>query len=209
MDKFFSSNRKAFLFVLEEFFLIFLIILQAFFLLGIERNGLNLFFFTKPILPQNVLWFASTILFFLTLYFGISIRDKKVVAVHKEFSKLLLGTTKQKFFGLEKEVIVLLFFEFVFAIIIAFAIFFYLDPEMSFPFLEKVKWPFNLIAFLAFIGFGLYVFSLTKTFRQSVYGPSLLKKKILPAERLFPMRRITNKKTGTIRFHSKKSLKKK
>ncbi|MDD3084108.1 MAG: hypothetical protein PHP82_03735 [Candidatus ainarchaeum sp.] len=205
-NKFFSSERKAFFFVIEEFFLLLLILFQFYFLLGIERQGFNLIFFTKPIFSQNVLWLVSTILFFITLYFGISMRDKKVIVVHKEFSKLLFGTAKQKVFGINKEVFVLFVFEFCFAIIIALAIYFYLDPDISFPYFERVQWPFNLIAFIAFVAFGLYVFSLTKPFRDSIYNPSVLSRKILPAKRLFPTRRITNKKTGTIRVHGKKKV---
>lgn len=198
-DNFFSSERKAFFFVLEEFFLILLIVLQAYFLLGIERQGLSLIFFSNPILPQNVLWFVSTILFFVTLYFGISMRDKKVIKVHQEFSKIIFGTAKQKIFGMNRQFFVLILFEISFAIIIALSIYIYLDPDVNI-----VPWPFNFISFFALLAFGIFIFSKTKLFRESVYEPSILRKKILPAERIFPTRRITKKKSGIIRVQRKR-----
>jgi hypothetical protein len=204
MDKFFSNDKRAFFFVIEEFFLVLLIILQLYFIFGIERQGFNLVFFTKPIYFQNILWLVASIVFFVVLYFSIAMHDKKVIKVHKEFSKLLFGTAKQKVFGIKKEVIILMFLEFIFAILIALAIYFYLDPEISFPILNRVEWPFNLIAFIAFVGFGLYLFSTTKPFRESVYEPSFVSRKIAPVKRLFPTRRITNKKTGSIRVRNKK-----
>ncbi|MDD4250696.1 MAG: hypothetical protein PHX27_00710 [Candidatus ainarchaeum sp.] len=199
MDKIFSDDKKALFFVIEEFFLVLLIIFQIYLLLGIQRVGLNLVFFTKPIFAQNILWLVSTILFFLTLYFGITIRDKKVIAVHQEFSKLVFGTTKQKIVEANKEKMVLLFFEFIFAIVLAISIYIYLDPQINW-----VPWPFNYITFFAILAFGLFLFSKTKVFRESIYESSNIRKKIHPAERLFPTKRITNIRTGSIRIKGKK-----
>lgn len=195
-NNFFSSERKAFFFVIEEFFLVFLIVFQLFFMAGVSISESGLVFFQNQIKIQNLLWFFSTTFFFITVYFGIAMRDKKVIMVHKEFSKLIFGTAKQKIFGMDREVISLLFFEFLFAIIIAFSIYIYLDPEVNF-----VPWPFNYVGFFALLAFGLFIFSKTKLFREAVYGDSLVKRKILPAERL--TKRITNKQTGSIRIKSK------
>jgi len=118
--------------------------------------------------------------------------------MHKDFSKIVLGTGKEKVFGMEREVVVLLFTEFIFAIMLAVAIYIYLDPEVNI-----VPWPWNYITFFIVLIFGLYFFSKTKPFREAVYGESRLKK-ISPAKRLFPTRRITNKKTGSIRVAHKK-----
>ncbi|MFA5764419.1 MAG: hypothetical protein WC915_06445, partial [archaeon] len=164
--------------------------------------------FNNVILPQNILWFIASILTLIIMYFAIALKDARVKQVHKEFSKLVLGTAKQKFFGMDKPIIVLLAFEFTFAIILALSIGFYLDPDLEFPGLSKVPFPFNFIAFVAFITFGLYIFSQTRAFRESAYGDPIIKK-ILPAERLLYLKRITNRKSGTIRIKKRKIIKRK
>jgi hypothetical protein len=208
---FFSTDKNAFIFVIEEIVLLLLIILQLFYFLGIKEVNNSLTFFNNVILIQNILWFVASILIFVVMYFAIVLRDARVIAVHKEFLKLVWGTAKQKVFGMDREVLTLIAFEFVFAIILAFSIGFYLDPELTFPGLSKVPFPFNFIAFVAFVGFGLYVFSQTRAFRKIAYSDPIIKK-ILPAERLTPLLRITNKKSGTIRIkkrkHGKHHLKK-
>ncbi len=208
MDHFFSNDMRAFIFVLLEFILFVMICFQGFFLLGINRVGLSLTFFNRIINPFEIVIFLFAIIFLVIIYYGIAVKDNRVIKVHKEFSKLVFGTAKQKVFGINKEIFVLVFFEFVFAIIIAIAIYIYLDPETSAPGMGNVPWPFNLVAFIAFLAFGLYVFSLTEPFRESIYGPSPIKAKVLPAKRLFPVRRITNKKRETIRIGHKNSFEK-
>ncbi len=207
MEKFFSSENRAFLFVIEEIFLLLLIITQLYLILGIKLANGTVLFFQNPLQLPNLLWLISTILFFITLYFGIAMRDKLVIKVHKEFHKLVFGTAKQKFFGMDREVIALLLSEFIFALLIALAIYIYLDPDVTIPGFNKVVWPYNIIAFVVFVIVGLWIFSQTKPFREAVYGDSIVRKKILPAERLFPTRRITNTRRNTIRIsHKKKSF---
>ena len=197
----FSTPSKARVFVYEEIFIIFIAVIQLYKIFGMQltENGLKIF--AVPILPQNYLWFFATIFVFLVVYFGIAKKDRLVMKMHKEFSDVVFGTGKQKFFGMDKEVSVLLFVEFIFAIMLAIAIYIYLDPEVNI-----VPWPWNYITFFVVLIVGLYFFSRTRPFREAVYGESRLKK-ISPAKRLFPTRRITNKKTGTIRVAGKKKKK--
>jgi hypothetical protein len=207
-ERFFSSNKRAFYFVLEEAGLLTLWIAQLILLLGINISSNNILFFQRPITLSMVIWFFCNSLFLLVLYFGIALRDKKVMKIHKDFSKIIFGTAKQKVFGIDRETLSLLLFEFLFAIIIALSIAFYLDPELEFPGLSKVPFPLNLIMFLAFVIFGIYLFSKTKPFREMVYEPSLVSKKILPAERLFPTKRITNPLSGSVRVKPKEKFNK-
>ena len=194
----FSTPKLAKYFVYQEIFILFLFVIQLYKILGVQLTDSGIAIFATPVLPQNYLWFVATILTILILYFGIAKKDKLVMKMHKDFSKIVLGTGKEKIFGMDKEITVLLFVEFIFAIMLAVAIYIYLDPEVNI-----VPWPWNYIAFFIVLIFGLYFFSKTKPFREAVYGESRLKK-ISPAKRLFPTRRITNKKTGSIRVAHKK-----
>ena len=207
-DLIFSSRKMAFSFVIEEVIVLFLILFQFFHFLGIAEVNGTITLFNNIILPQNILWFIASILTLIIMYFAIAMKDARVKKVHVEFSKLVFGTAKQKFFGMDKPIIVLLVFEFVFAIIIALSIGFYLDPELEFPGLSKVPFPFNFIAFVAFIAFGLYIFSQTRAFRESAYSDPIIKR-ILPAERLTTLARITNRKSGTIKIKKRKIVKRK
>jgi len=194
----FSTEKKAMVFVYEELFILLLVVIQLYQVLSIKitREGVSIF--TSPVLIQNYLWFFAAVLAFVTVYFGIARKDKLVMKLHKDFSKIVFGTGKQKIFGVDKEVTVLLFVEFIFAIMLAVAIYVYLDPSVN-----VVPWPWNYVTFFVLLIVGLYFFSKTKPFRNAVYGESRLKK-ISPAKRLFPTRRLTNKKTGTIRIGGKK-----
>ncbi len=194
----FSSPKRARLLVYGEILILLLAIIQLYKIFGMQlkENGIELF--AVPILPQNWLWLIATILVFLIVYFGIARKDRLVMKIHKDFSKVVLGTGKQKIFGMDKEVSVLLFVEFTFAIMLAVAIYIYLDPEVN-----LVPWPWNYITFFIVLIVGLYFFSQTKQFRETIYGESKLKK-ISPAKRLFPTRRITNTKTGLIRISHKR-----
>ncbi|MBT4870572.1 MAG: hypothetical protein HON47_03295 [Candidatus Diapherotrites archaeon] len=194
----FSTDKNAMFFVASEVFLVFLIVIQLYKVLGMSFSYGKLSIFSQQVLPQNILWFVASILTLVILYVSISMKDKKVIRIHSDFSKIVLGTGKEKFFGMDREVITLLFVEFIFAIMLAVAIFVYLDPSVNI-----VPWPWNYITFFIVLIFGLYFFSKTKPFREAVYGESRLKR-ISPAKRLFPTRRITNKKTGTIRIGGKK-----
>ena len=193
------SKKQAFSFVMLEALLILSIIIQAVTVLKIKIIDNSLVYLNSVPSFNEVALLVLGVIVFAGIYFKISIKDKKVLLVHKEFSKLISGTTKQKVKGLNREVLTLLFFEIVFAVVIAFAIYLYLDPEVN-----VVPWPMNYITFIAFVGFGLFIFSKTKSFREAQYGDSFVKKKIMPAHRLFPTRRITNRKTGSIRLKHKK-----
>jgi hypothetical protein len=197
--EFFSSEKGLMLFIIAEIMLVAFIGYKIFQLLGVKYVNYTVIFFQKPIGINIVIELVIALIIFAIMYFGISLRDKKVMKIHDNLAKTIFGTAKQKFFGMDREVISIFFLEFVFAIIIALAIYIYLDPEVNF-----VPWPFNYIAFFAFLAFGIYIFSQTKAFREMVYGDSIVKKKIIPAHRLFPTRRLTNKSTGSIRVQHKK-----
>jgi len=197
----FSTQKRAMFFVYEELFLLFLGVLQLYKVFGLKITDGGVDFFATPFLLQNYLWFVATILALLIIYFGIAKKDKTVMKMHDDFSRIVLGTGKEKFFGMEREIIVLLFVEFIFAIMLAVAIYIYLDPEVN-----VVPWPWNYITFFIVLIAGLYLFSRTKAFRESVYGESRFKR-ISPAKRLFPTRRITNLQTGSIRIKAKKKKK--
>ena len=197
----FSTQKIAMFFVCQEIALLFLLVIQLYKIFGMQINENGLQFFAVPVLLQNWLWFLATVLIMVVLYFGVARKDRRVMKIHKDFSKVILGTGKEKVFGMEREVIVLLFVEFIFAIMLAVAIYIYLDPEVNI-----VPWPWNYITFFVLLIVGLYLFSQTKPFRSAVYGESRLKK-ISPAKRLFPTRRVTNTKTGSIRIAQKKKKK--
>ena len=194
----FSTDKMAKYFVYQEIFIILLAVIQLYKIFGMKLTDQGIELFAVPVLMQNYLWFFATILVFLIVYFGIARKDKKVMKMHQDFSKIVLGTGKEKVFGMDREVVVLLFVEFIFAIMLAVAIYIYLDPTV-----DIVPWPWNYITFFVVLIFGLYFFSKTKPFRETVYGESRLKK-ISPAKRLFPTRRITNKKSGSIRVAGKR-----
>jgi len=199
--KIFSTPKMAKYFVYQEIFILFLLVIQLYKIFGMQLTEKGMAIFAVPVLPQNYLWFIATMLTILILYFGIAKKDKMVMKIHQDFSKIVLGTGKEKIFGMEREVVVLLFVEFIFAIMLAVAIYIYLDPEV-----DIVPWPWNYITFFIVLIVGLYFFSKTKPFRETVYGESRLKK-ISPAKRLFPTRRITNKKSGSVRIVGKKKNK--
>jgi hypothetical protein len=194
----FSTEKKAMVFVYEELFILLLVVIQLYKVLSIKITNDGINFFTGPVLIQNYLWFFAAILVLIVAYFGIARKDKLVMKLHANFSKIIFGAGKEKVFGVDKEVGVLLFVEFLFAVMLAVAIYVYLDPTV-----DIVPWPWNYITFFIVLIVGLYFFSKTKSFRETVYGESRLKK-ISPAKRLFPTRRITNKKTGSIRIAGKK-----
>ena len=194
----FSTEKKAMIFVYEELFILLLVVIQLYKVLGVKITDGGIDLFANPVLTQNYLWFFAAILAFLVVYFGIARKDKFVMKLHSDFSKIIFGAGKEKIFGMDKEVSVLLFVEFIFAIMLAVAIYIYLDPSVN-----VVPWPWNYITFFILLIIGLYFFSKTKPFRNAVYGESRLKK-ISPAKRLFPTRRLTNTKTGTIRIGGKK-----
>lgn len=192
----------AFLYL--EVAMVFLLLWQLYYFVGPRWNGGNLLFFQNTVSELEVYLFLLNAFFFALIFIRITLRDENVMKMHKKFSEVVLGKAKEKVFGVERQVLFFLVLQFTFAFILAIAIAFYLDPELQFPGLEKVAFPFNLIAFLAFLIFGFYVFAQTKPFRNDVYDEGFLQKKLMPARRLFRTKRITNKKNDTIRIKSEK-----
>jgi hypothetical protein len=204
MSEIFDSIEKATYFVYLEAIIVFVIFLQFIQFLGIRVQNGSLLFFTNIVSEIEVYLFLLNILFFFLIFTQITLKSKKVQKLHTTFSELVLGKAKEKVFGIERHIIIFLIFQYVFAFIVAIAIAFYLDPEIEFPGFSQVAFPFNLIAFILFLGFGFYIFSVTKPFRDEVYDSGFLQKKLMPAHRLFPTKRITNKRTGSIRIKSSK-----
>lgn len=197
-EKFFTSRNRALFFIIEETALLFLIVLQIYLLLGIQKVNGQILFFQNQILLQNILWLVATIVFFLTLYISIASRDLYVKKVHAEFTSLLLSTFKSKVFGLNGRVLALLLAELVFTVGLAASIFLYLDPEVNiFPF------PSNILAFIILVIFGYFVFKRTRGFREEKYGRGFLLSKIAGDNGPHKLVRITNKKTGSIRVKRK------
>lgn len=193
------TEGQAKFFVFEEVLLVVLCLVQLYILLGMDIPSAGFKLFANPAPPvQNVLWFVSTMVILVTSYFFIAKRDHNVGKIHNNFTNVVFGTSKKKILGINQNVLIVLITEFVFAIILAFSIFVYLDPEI-----DIVPWPYNYVAFFAILAIGLYLFSQTKVFREQTYDPGFLVQKIRPAERLFPARRMTAK-SGIIRVASKK-----
>ena len=196
---FFSSEKGLMLFVIAEIMLVAFIGYKIYQLLGITYTDTAVLFFQKPFSFGIITELILALIIFVIMYFGVALRDKKIMKVHDNLLKVIFGSAKQKTLGMDREVISVFLFEFVFAIFLAASIYIYLDPDVNI-----VPWPYNYIAFFAFLAFGIYIFAQTKAFREIVYGDSIAKKKILPAHRLFPTRRLTNKSTGSIRIKHKK-----
>ena len=110
----FSTPKKARIFVYEEIFILLLAVIQLYKVFGMKLTDNGIEIFATPVLMQSYLWFAATIFVLLIVYFGIAKKDKTVMKMHKDFSKIVLGTGKEKVFGMEREVVVLLFIEFIF-----------------------------------------------------------------------------------------------
>ena len=191
------SERAAIFFVIEESFLLFLIALQLNTFLGIElAKGKILLFQTEPLL-QNYLWFFGSIVFFLIGYFIIAVRDKHVWLIHHNFSRLLFGTIKLKITMTSLKVFVFAFSEFIFAVLIALSIFIYVDPEVN-----LVPYPYNYISFVVLLIVAFILFSHSKEFRTSVYGPTPIQKRLHLGKH--EIKRTTHSKSGYLRFSEKK-----
>lgn len=196
MDKkIFKNKNQVMAFIYLEIALILAIIWQLYNFIGIRIVAGELLFFQNQIGVNEAYLLLVNIAVFMLIYVKISLKDEDVLKVHNEFSKIVFGKAKEKILGIEKRIIILVFFQFIFAFIIAIAIAFYLDPEISFPGFSEVPFPFNIIAFIGFLVFGFYVFSKTKPFREEVYPQGFLQKKLTPVKRLFPVKRIVAKKS--------------
>jgi len=196
--KIFTSRTRAIFFICEETFLLFLVVIQAYLLLGISVVNKQILFFQEPILVQNWLWFLATILFFVTIYLGISKRDPLIMKVHKELASLLFSTAKKKFLESNRRVAALVFAELIFTLALAISIYLYLDPEVNiFPY------PTNIIVFIGVIIFGYAIFSNTRDYREETYGRGLIQSIFVKDYGPHRIKRITNVKTGSIRIKAK------
>ena len=200
------SPRLAFFFAVEEAIMVLLLVFQIYRFLGIEVVNQQAFFFTNPILLQNILWFVATVLFFVIGYAVVALRDENVWLIHKNFSRMVFGTTRLKIQFASRRKVVFLFAEIVYSLVFALSIFVYLDPDINVLPSTTPK-IINYIGFAIMVGIGLLLFSHTKNFRAKVYGAT-------PAQKRFQigrheLRRFTNKKTGSIRIAPKSHYKKK
>lgn len=198
------SPRAAIFFVIEESFLLFLIVLQIYAFLGMKViEGKLLFFQTEPLL-QNYLWFFGSIAFFLIGYFIIAVRDKYVWLIHHNFSRLLFGTIKLKITMTTLKIFIFSFTELVFSILIALSIFLYLDPEININYPNGTPIPFELklISFIILIAISILFFSHSKEFRKAVYGPTPIQKRLHLGKH--EIKRTTHTKSGYLRFSEKK-----
>lgn len=187
------SDNAAIAFVVEEAALVLLIIIQIYKMFGIEYIAKTGIILIPEFAIQNVLWLLSTILFLLIGYLVIAPRDEKVSLIHKNFTNVLIALTQYKVANVNREKSVFVFVEVAYAVILAIAIFIYLDPDIN-----LVPAPWNYVGFAIFLGLGLLLFSHTKEFRQMVYGPTPIQKKIHLGKH--EVRRFTSKKTGSIRI---------
>ncbi len=191
------SPRAAIFFVIEESFLLLLIVLQIYAFFGITYvNGKLAFFQSEPLL-QNYLWFFGSIAFFIIGYFIIAVRDKYVWLIHHNFSRLLFGTIKLKITMTTLKIFIFSFTELVFSILIALSIFLYLDPEVN-----LVPYPYNYISFAVLLILSFVLFSHSKEFRKNVYGPTPIQKRLHLGKH--EIKRTTHTRSGYLRFGEKK-----
>jgi hypothetical protein len=195
------SQRTALFFVIEESFLLFLIAIQLSIFLGIKVVNGSILFFQNIFHTQNYIWFLGSIFFFMIGYLVIALRDRNVWLIHHNFSRLLFGTIKLKIEMTDLRVFIFVFTELVFAVLIALSIFIYADPDVN-----LVPYPYNYISFILLITLSIGLFSHSKNFRNMVYGPTPIQKRL----NLGPhkIKRITNLRTGSIRFKERDKKKK-
>lgn len=203
------SPRTAFFFVIEESFLLLLITIQLSVFLGIKIINNQILFFQNQFQVQNQIWFLGSIFFFIIGYLIIALRDKNVWLIHHNFSRLLFGTIKIKIEMTNLRIFTFVLIELIFAVLIALSIFIYLDPEIEVTNFDGSPIPIEikLIAFIILIGISFLLFSHSKEFRNRVYGQTPIQKKLNIGP--YKIKRITNSKTGNIRFKEKESKKKK
>ena len=202
MQKIFSTAKLAQVFVLCEVILVFLIAALVYKVLGMEIHTYGIYFFQYPLLFQNLLWLIGAVAFLGMIHYAVGARDLLVSKVYKEFWGTLFSEVKFKVNYSSRHVVLLWFVELVVAIVIALSIYVYLDPEVNV--LPHLPWYVKIIAFVAIVGFALYIFSQTKLFRELCYGPSLARRTLVPKHKLFNTRRVTSSKRGTIRVASKR-----
>jgi hypothetical protein len=106
---------------------------------------------------------------------------------------LLFGTIKLKIEFTTKEIALMVLTELFLALLVAASIYLYLDPEVN-----VIPYPLNFIAFAILIAITLMVFSQSKNFRLFVFGATPIQKKLNLGHH--ELKRVTNKKTGSLRF---------
>jgi len=191
------SDNAAIVFVLEEAMLVLLAAVQLYNIFRIEHIAKIGFTLFPEVSIQNFLWLFSTVIFFLIGYFIVTLRDEKVGLIHKNFTNVLIALTQYKVEKASRQKTVFVFVEVAYAVILAIAIFIYLDPEIN-----LVPAPWNYIGFVVFLGLGLLLFSHTKDYRQLIYGATPLQKRIHQGKN--ETRRFTNLRTGSIRVAHEK-----
>ena len=196
------SPTQALFFSLEEAIMVLLTVIQIYRFIGIEVIDKQIYFFTNPIFLSNIMMFAATIILFVIGYVVIAMRDNNVWLIHKNFSRMVLGTAKLKVQFATKKKLALLFFELAYTLVVAVSLFIYIDPDIN-----VVPAPYNYIGFAFLIIIGFVLFSHTKNFSSRVYGPTTFQKRVQICKT--PLRRFTNKKTGSIRIAPRNHYKKK
>jgi hypothetical protein len=170
------SDNQALFFVLAESLLLAFIVIQLYFLLGIQIVSNRVLFFSSSFSGENLFYFLGSIALLIIGYLFVVLRDETVFNIHKYFSFVLFFETHYKVTNSRRRVILFVLGELAFATILAFSIFLFLDPEidLNYPDGEPVPFLIKAIAFIIFLGISLLLFSHTKEFRQFFYGSTPL-----------------------------------
>ncbi|MCX6803492.1 MAG: hypothetical protein NTY48_02890 [Candidatus Diapherotrites archaeon] len=198
------SERMAIAYIIEETILLFLSVFQINYFLGIGIINKQIAFFQNPVFVSNVICFFITLSTLIIIYLGIALRDKTVWFIHHNFSRLLLGTPKLKLRFTTRRRAAFFIVEILYTVVLALAIFFYLDPDINLLPLSTPKY-FNYIGFAILAIIGYAIFSQTKEFREGVYGPTPLQKRVRLGK--YPLKRITTPRSGYVRIAPKESKK--
>jgi len=185
------SDSQVQFFILEEALLLFLIIIQIQRIWSFEVINNSLLFSSKVLAP-NIYWLIGSIGFFVIGYVVIACRDSTVQLIHKNLFKVLFIEAEDRILNANKKITLFIIAEIIFAFLIATSIYLYLDPEVN-----VIPFPLNYIGFAFLLGIGLLLFSHTKQFREIVYGPTLVQRKLHLGRH--ETKRFTNPKTGSIR----------
>ncbi|MDD3160001.1 MAG: hypothetical protein PHQ98_03470 [Candidatus ainarchaeum sp.] len=193
-NHFFSSEKNALYFVYLEVIYVFVLTL-------ISILQINIFLATNQFDLTGFAILIIGIFYFILIYRFVSMKDHTVIKLHKNFSKVVFGKGKEKFLGMNRQIIVLYLVEILIAIFIAGSIFVYLDPDFNI-----APWPFNYVAFIGILAFGFYIFSLTKPYSNEVYGEAYLKSKLIYGKRLIETKKylLPSKKSIIVTTRNKK-----
>lgn len=129
---------------------------------GYDFSAKNLFFFIDFSF-LNIVFFVSCLVIFLLVHFLILSHYSESVKIKNDAIYNIKKVAKDKLSSAKhKESVVLILSEFVFSVVVAFSIYFYLDPEINI-----IPFPWNFIFFIGFVIVSLYLFSYTYDFRSS------------------------------------------